>query len=55
MGKKMYYSEEEAAGKLGCSVDELSQYVQEEKIRVFKDGLRNMYNAEEVDALTRAC
>lgn len=51
MGKKMYYNEEEAAAKLGCSVDDLSQYVSEEKIRVFKDGLRNMYNAGEVDAL----
>ncbi|MHC4984998.1 MAG: helix-turn-helix domain-containing protein [Planctomycetota bacterium] len=51
MGKKMYYTEDEAATKLGCSVDQLSQYVQEEKIRVFKDGLKNMYNAEEVDAL----
>ena len=51
MGKKMYYTEDEAAAKLGCSVDQLSQYVKEEKIRVFKDGLKNMYNAEEVDAL----
>ena len=51
MGKKMYYSEEEAAAKLGCSVDELNAFVTEEKIRVFKDGVRNMYNAQEVDAL----
>ena len=51
MGKKMYYTEDEAAAKLGCNVDQLSQYVQEEKIRVFKDGLKNMYNSEEVDAL----
>ena len=51
MGKKMYYGEEEAAAKLGCSVDDLGAYVTEEKIRVFKDGVRNMYNADEVDAL----
>ncbi|MHC4562774.1 MAG: helix-turn-helix domain-containing protein [Planctomycetota bacterium] len=51
MAKKMYYSEEEAAEKLGCSPDELAQYVTEEKIRVFKDGVKNMYNADEVDAL----
>jgi len=51
MGKKMYYSEDEAAAKLGCNVDDLNQYVTEEKIRAFKDGVRNMYNAEEVDAL----
>jgi len=51
MAKKMYYTEEEAAAKLGCSVDELSQFVTEQKIRVFKDGLRNVYTAEEVDSL----
>ena len=51
MGKKMYYSEDEAAAKLGCNVDDLGAYVTEEKIRVFKDGVRNMYNADEVDAL----
>ncbi len=51
MARKMYYTEEEAAAKLGCSVDELSQFVTEEKIRVFKDGLRNVYTAEEVDTL----
>ena len=51
MGKKMYYNEDEAAAKLGCSVDDLGAYVTEEKIRVFKDGVRNMYNADEVDSL----
>jgi len=51
MARKMYYTEEEAAAKLGCSVDELGQFVTEERIRVFKDGLRNVYTAEEVDAL----
>jgi len=47
----MYYDEQEAAEKLGCSVEDLTNLVQEEKIRVFKDGLRNVYNAEEVDKL----
>lgn len=51
MARKMYYTEEEAAAKLGCSTDELSQFVTDEKIRVFKDGLRNVYTGEEVDAL----
>jgi len=51
MARKMYYTEEEAAAKLGCSVDELGQFVTEERIRVFKDGLRDVYTAEEVDAL----
>ncbi|MCK4601959.1 MAG: hypothetical protein KAU28_05805, partial [Phycisphaerae bacterium] len=51
MARRMYYTEEEAAAKLGCSVDELGQFVTEERIRVFKDGLRNVYTAEEVDTL----
>ena len=45
MAKKMYYTEEEAAAKLGCSVDELSQFVTEERIRVFKDGLLSITDA----------
>ena len=48
---KMYYSEEEAAAKLGISVEELVDYVRDEKLRVFRDGSRNMYKAGEVDEL----
>jgi len=51
MAKKMYYSEEEAAAALGISVEELARYVSDSRLRVFKDGARNMYKAEEVDAL----
>ncbi len=51
MAKKMYYTEQEAADVLGCSVEELGNFVSDQKIRVFKDGLQNVYTAKEVDAL----
>ncbi len=51
MADKMYYSEEEAAEKLGISVDELAGYVRDDKLRVFQDGARKMFKADEVDAL----
>ncbi len=51
MAKKMYYTEEEVAEKLGVSVDELANLVRDGKLRSYQDGDRKMYNVEEVDAL----
>ena len=51
MAEKMYYTEEEAAEKFGISVDELANYVRDDKLRVFQDGDRKMFKADEVDAL----
>jgi len=51
MPNKMYYSEEEATAKLGVDTDGLNEYVRQKKLRLFKDGTRNMYMASEVDAL----
>lgn len=51
MAKKMYYTEEEAAQALGIRVDELAEYVRDQRLRVFKDGDKNMYKGEEVEAL----
>ena len=48
---KMYYTEDEALDKLGVSLDELTNQVRQRKLRLFKDGERNMYMASEVDAL----
>ena len=48
---KMYYSEQEAAEKLGVSVEQLAGYVRQRKLRLFRDGTRNMYMTKEVDAL----
>ncbi len=54
MSKKMYYNEEEAAAKLGISVDELKQWVSEGKLRAFRDGARNMYQVDQVDPLAKS-
>ncbi|MGA2265302.1 MAG: helix-turn-helix domain-containing protein [Phycisphaerae bacterium] len=51
MAKKMYYTEEEAATLLGVEVAALTTLVRDQKLRVFKDGPRNMYRTDEVDAL----
>jgi len=53
MAKKMYYSEEETAQKLGVSVEALqNDFVREGKLRAFQDGANKMFKADEVDALT---
>jgi hypothetical protein len=54
MAKKMYYTEEEAAEKLGVSLASLAGLVRDQKLRVFKDGALNMYRADEVDALAES-
>jgi len=48
---KMYYTEEETAAKLGISPEDLGTYLKEQKLRVFQDGTRRMFKADEVDAL----
>jgi excisionase family DNA binding protein len=49
---KMYYTEDEAASKLGVSADELSNMVAEGKLKVYADGAKKVYRVEEVDALS---
>jgi len=51
MGKKMYYTEEEAAQKLGVEPQRLGELVRDSKLRAFKDGPRIMYRVDEIDAL----
>ena len=51
MGKKMYYTEEEAAHRLGISQAELSTYVRDGKLRVFPDGMKKMFRVDQVDEL----
>jgi hypothetical protein len=51
MAKKMYYTEAEAAGKLGVTPDQLAGQVREGKLRVFQSGGQKMFKADEVDAL----
>ncbi|MCJ7544789.1 MAG: helix-turn-helix domain-containing protein [Phycisphaerae bacterium] len=52
--KKMYYSDEEAAAKLGVDAAALESLVRDQKLRVFKDGPRNMFRADEVNELAAA-
>ncbi len=51
MGKKMYYSEQEASQKLGLAAAQIAKLVADGKLRVFADGPRKMFKAEEVEAL----
>jgi len=51
MAKKMYYSEQEAAEKLGVAVEELERFVRENRLRAYQDGAKKMYKAQEVDTL----
>ncbi len=51
MGKKMYYTEEEAAHRLGISQAELATYVRDGKLRVFPDGMKKMFRVDQIDEL----
>ena len=48
---KMYYSEEEAAERLGIDQQELTNLVEQDKLKVYADGARKVYRVDEVDAL----
>jgi hypothetical protein len=48
---KMYYTEEEAAERLGIGTEELTTYVRDAKLRVFQDGPKRMFRVDEVDSL----
>lgn len=51
MAKKMYYSEDETANVLKCTVDQLTNYAREGKLQQYQDGDRKVYRAEQVDDL----
>jgi len=48
---KMYYSEEEAAHKLGVRVEQLKEMVEQGKLSAYSDGSKQMYRAAQVDAI----
>lgn len=50
MSKRMYYTEAETAAKLKISAEELSAMVSQQKLRVYMDGPKKMFRADEVDA-----
>lgn len=49
--KKMYYSEEEAAAKLGCEIEQLTNYARDGKLQQYQDGTKKVYRASQVDEL----
>ena len=51
---KMYYSEQEAAEKLGVTAEQLAAYVSKQQLRVFQDGADKMFRADEVAELAQA-
>jgi len=51
MGKKMYYSEQEAADRLGVPAGELAAFIRDDRLRVFQDGPRRMFRVDEVEGL----
>ncbi len=51
MADKMYYSQEEAVAKIG-SLEKLDSLEAGHEIRVFRDGAKKMYKADEIDALS---
>ncbi|HET6429421.1 MAG TPA: hypothetical protein VFJ30_13485 [Phycisphaerae bacterium] len=48
---KMYYSEEEAAHRLGVPVEQLRTMVEQGKLSSYSDGSKQMYRAAQVDAI----
>lgn len=49
MARKMYYSEDEAAGVLRCTIEQLTDYARQGKLQQYQDGDRKVYRADEVD------
>jgi len=53
MAKKMYYSEEEAAGVLKCTVEQITAYAREGKVQQYQDGDRKVYRADQIDQFAK--
>ncbi|MHC4442635.1 MAG: hypothetical protein ACYTF1_21105 [Planctomycetota bacterium] len=49
---KMYYSLEEALGRLGCNEEQLKSFVRSGKLREFRDAGKLTYRVDEVDKLS---
>lgn len=48
---KMFYTSEEVAHKLHITVDQIKEYVQQNKLREFRDGAKVMFKVDQVDRL----
>jgi hypothetical protein len=51
MAKKMYYSDAEVLQKLHVTPEQLAGMVREKKLKAYQDGTRQMFKADDVDAL----
>ncbi|MCG8539306.1 MAG: helix-turn-helix domain-containing protein, partial [Clostridia bacterium] len=49
---KMFYSTDEVQEKLGCTEDQIKDYVQNGQLREFRDGSKILFKVDEVDALS---
>ena len=49
MAKKMYYTEAEAADKLKCTVEQLTDYARQGKLQQYADGSKKVYRSEQID------
>jgi hypothetical protein len=48
---KMFYTMDETKAALGKSEDEIKQFIREGRLREFRDGPRQMFKADQVDAI----
>jgi len=53
MAKKMYYTEEEAAGVLKCTVEQVTNYARQGKVQQYQDGARRVYRSEQIDEFAK--
>ncbi|GAG26026.1 unnamed protein product, partial [marine sediment metagenome] len=51
MAEKMYYSEEEAAAKLGVEIEQLTNFARDGKLQQYQDGAKKVYRADQVNEL----
>jgi len=53
MAKKMYYSEQEAAEVVRCTVEQLTEYARQGKLQQYQDGAKRVYRADQVDEFAK--
>ena len=53
MAEKMYLNEAEAAEKLRCTVEQLTDYAREGKLQQYQDGAKKVYRSDQIDELLR--
>ncbi len=54
MAQKMYYNEDEAKQQLGIDDEKLEQLIRDGRLRVYQDGQKRMFRAQDVDGMTQS-